>query len=372
MHCYQGTHISAIVEWSSAIIFHSWQSLPKYFWLHKSFVLEFDLSPLDLHETYQEEPKSTLPDKEQEYYSASTSSHTSSSWLQTLFDSNTPSCAPTWTVLSELASALLLSPPAGVPTCLAVSLLSFSVSVSEPCLPPELLSSFLISSDLRGGREWGEARLYSNPLWITAACGYQGWATKTPTADPVQGLGDGENTFVILICWLKWPPYLIKDNITKCQSFKYHTQQQINKIWCKILYWFKMLRLSDCLKASYWKYTVFLKVVYNDNWSAKNCTLCSNPSSSLPAQIPADPARSVQGTHSKRQRLLAYLGFKGHEDLSVLQSGWFDGKTQIFLKREKKSSPPISCAVILTRKGTTNISFSMWSWDMVQFNCTHD
>lgn len=225
MHCYQGTHISAIVEWSSAIIFHSWQSLPKYFWLHKSFVLEFDLSPLDLHETYQEEPKSTLPDKEQEYYSASTSSHTSSSWLQTLFDSNTPSCAPTWTVLSELASALLLSPPAGVPTCLAVSLLSFSVSVSEPCLPPELLSSFLISSDLRGGREWGEARLYSNPLWITAACGYQGWATKTLTADPVQGLGDGENTFVILICWLKWPPYLIKDNITKYQSFKYHTDK---------------------------------------------------------------------------------------------------------------------------------------------------
>ncbi|KAM7406525.1 hypothetical protein PAMP_000899 [Pampus punctatissimus] len=28
-----------------------------------------------------------------------------------------------------------------------------SLTVSEPCLPPELLSAFLISSDLGGGRE---------------------------------------------------------------------------------------------------------------------------------------------------------------------------------------------------------------------------
>lgn len=47
------------------------------------------------------------------------------------------------------------------PPVLAASLLCFGVSVSEPCLPPELLSSRLISSDLWGGREWGEARLYS-------------------------------------------------------------------------------------------------------------------------------------------------------------------------------------------------------------------
>ncbi len=73
---------------------------------------------------------------------ASTSSHTLSSWLQTLFLSKSPSCAPTWifspVVLSEVASALLLSPPAGVPTCLAVSLLS-SVFLS-PAFPQSSLA----------------------------------------------------------------------------------------------------------------------------------------------------------------------------------------------------------------------------------------
>lgn len=60
------------------------------------------------------------------------------------------------------------------------ALLCFSLSGCEPCLPQELLSSGLISSDLWGGREWGEARLYSYPGWITAACGYQDWASKPP------------------------------------------------------------------------------------------------------------------------------------------------------------------------------------------------
>lgn len=46
--------------------------------------------------------------------------------------------------------------------------------------------------------------------------------------------------------------------------------------------------------------------------------------------------------YTLQQRLLAYLGFKGHEDLSVLQSGWFDGKTQIFLKGEEHPTTPLS------------------------------
>lgn len=71
------------------------------------------------------------------------------------------------------------------PPVFAASVLCFGVSASEPCLPPELLSSRLISSDLWGGREWGEARLYSYPGWITVACGYQDWATKPPPL-PVQ------------------------------------------------------------------------------------------------------------------------------------------------------------------------------------------
>lgn len=50
---------------------------------------------------------------------------------------------------------------------------------------PELLSARLISSDLWGGRGWGEARLYSYPGWITTACGYQDSVTKPPPL-PVQ------------------------------------------------------------------------------------------------------------------------------------------------------------------------------------------
>lgn len=45
----------------------------------------------------------------------------------------------------------------------------------------------------------------------------------------------------------------------------------------------------------------------------------SNPSSSEPAQTPACPAKSVQDCN--RQTLFAFLGFKGHRDLSALQSG---------------------------------------------------
>lgn len=90
---------------------------------------------------------------------------------------------PTWTVSAGLDCAVLCWPEC--PPVFAVSLLCFGVSASEPCLPPELLSSRLISSDLWGGREWGEARLYSYPGWITAACGYQDWATKPPPL-PVQ------------------------------------------------------------------------------------------------------------------------------------------------------------------------------------------
>lgn len=92
-------------------------------------------------------------------------------------------CSLEWTRLCSPVSSSCRSAH-----LLAVSLLSLSVSL--PCLPPELLSSFLISSDLGGGREWGEARLYPNPLWITAACGAQSWATKTPTADPVLRVGE--------------------------------------------------------------------------------------------------------------------------------------------------------------------------------------
>lgn len=94
------------------------------------------------------------------------------------FNSNTPSRAPTWTVNSPLLYCFL-------PTCLTMSLLCFSISGSEPCLPPELLSSFLISSDLWGGRE-GEAK----PGFMLTLSGLlqhvDTRATKTPTADPVQ------------------------------------------------------------------------------------------------------------------------------------------------------------------------------------------
>lgn len=78
--------------------------------------------------------------------------------------------------------------PAAFSSCRSVHLLpspalpSVGVSVCVPCPPPRSSLAFsLISSDLRGGRKWGKARLYSNPLWITAACGYQRCATHTPT-----------------------------------------------------------------------------------------------------------------------------------------------------------------------------------------------
>lgn len=100
--------------------------------------------------------------------------HNVSNWFQP--HSNCPDCTP--------ASTLLLSPPAGVSTCCVPPFLRRQCLWAQPPpLPPELLSICLISSDLRGGRKWGKARLYSNPLWITAACGYQHWATHTPMAD---------------------------------------------------------------------------------------------------------------------------------------------------------------------------------------------
>lgn len=106
------------------------QSFPNSFWPQKSFALEFSLWPLDLHlNTSRKTQKHAYRGKPQELNLVHLlSSHTSSRWPQILLHSNTPSRAPTWifspAVLNELNSVLLLSPPEGVPTSLAVSLLS--------------------------------------------------------------------------------------------------------------------------------------------------------------------------------------------------------------------------------------------------------
>lgn len=124
-------------------------------------------------------------------------------------------------VLSEFSSCMSAHLPRCVPP-------SFNLSVSESCLPPELLSSFLISSDLGGGREWDEARLYPNPPWIIAACGAQSWATKTPHSRPDSQV-DGTNAFVVH--WTKCIGHfcrfkcILNCNTVEYQSLKLHRQQ---------------------------------------------------------------------------------------------------------------------------------------------------
>lgn len=146
-------------------------------------------------------------------------SHTLSSWLWALSHRNTTLNDQPWIRLGRpaLSSCRSSHLPGRVPPRL------LSLGVSEPCLLQELLSSSLISSDLGGGREWGEARLYPNPLWITAACGSQSWATKPPLQ--ITRMRDGWGRYIchapVEIYWWLFKDladlfHLLRDNIMEC------------------------------------------------------------------------------------------------------------------------------------------------------------
>ena len=138
--------------------------------------------------------KITLTEKDKEKYSISTSLHTSKLSLAAMLLRVHQHPARS---LESLTWTCLCSPTFSSAHLLCCVPPFLSLSVSEPCLHSELLSSLLISSDLGGGREWGEARLYPNPFWITAACGSQSWATITPTIDPVHRVGAWTSAFLM-------------------------------------------------------------------------------------------------------------------------------------------------------------------------------
>lgn len=126
-------------------------------------------------------------------------------------------------------------------------------------------------------------------------------------------------------------PYLIKYETTQ-MVFQYSSaadKKNKSNIAIKIPNEFEMFLLSNCMRAPEAVSCFFVTQQF-----MRSCAWCSNSSILPQALFPADPARSAAACW-KRQRLLANLGFKGHEDLSVLQSGWFDDKTQIFQKGKK-------------------------------------
>lgn len=179
---------------------------------------------------------------------------------------------------------------------------------------------------------------------------------------------------LVIICWFKRPLYLIKYNIIECQSLKCPTQQineRINKMKQKIPCWFKthlkpslfMILWSSPFE---WVFKSFQLKIHSHPYISDSDLFIFLPFTVRaklyimaiglhetarypltqpvhhPARIPADPARSVQGTHCNRQRLLAYLGFKGHKDLSVYLDDLM-ARHKYFERRKKILSTALLC-----------------------------
>lgn len=192
---------------------------------------------------------------------------------------------PTWTVSAGLDCAVLCWPEC--PPVFAASLLCFGVSASEPCLPPELLSSRLISSDLWGGREWGEARLYSYPGWITVPLNHLPSQCRPSSGVVRRRVLYISHTYLLIEMTMKCP-YLIKYETTQ-MVFQYSSaadKKNKSNIAIKIPNEFEMFLLSNCMRAPEAVSCFFVTQQF-----MRSCAWCSNSSIFTTGPVPGWPCQ---------------------------------------------------------------------------------